>query len=46
MYQWYVIESKGRTKAEMLKLYNEREFGSKVGGENGMELKQILICKE
>jgi len=44
MYQRYVIESKGRTKAEMLKLYNEREFKGGMS-ENYVEMKQILIEK-
>jgi len=49
LYDLYLIESKGRTKAEMLKLYNDEDLrGSSCSmNENSLiEMKRIWICKE
>ena len=46
MYQLHVIESKGRTKGEMLKLYNEKDCeNEKLLSGDYVEMRRILICK-
>jgi len=45
LYDMYLIESKGRTKAEMLKLYNEEELRSSMN-DSYVEMKRVFICKD
>ena len=44
LYDMYLIESKGRTKAEMLKLYNEEELRSSMN-DSYVEMQRVFICK-
>jgi len=48
VYKDYVIESKGKTKAEMLRLYNGNEGGFLLSKseDTHVEMKRIFICKK